>query len=288
MPGTLRKPTRQAHRSSLYLNADEVSNSLAAFEGGDIEGVLTRTAEETGGGVEGGVDAKVFKGKAGRNRSRRLEEEVRRRRTEHSAASLLLEKLHDDDAIGVVEGDYGPDVYAQLDEQMLLEFRAELRIHPLHQVVNTARGFMGVASSFGVSREEIREMKQTVELLELLAQPGPGERRAFLAYAETSDAGGDYKLVLPIQERHLRVPLDDFHGTATFVAQVDRVIPDEEQVLAIRLLRDAPALGIERRAIEDALPELIQGFQELGVAVTQADFFLTKPAVVLRPIWIFK
>lgn len=288
VPGTLRRPTRQAHRSSLYLNADEVSNSLAAFEGGDIEGALTRMAEETGGGVEGGVDAKVFKGKAGRNRSRRLEEEVRRRRTEHSAASLLLEKLHDDDAIGVVEGDYGPDVYAQLDEQMLLEFRAELRIHPLHQVVNTARGFMGVASSFGVSREEIRELKQTVELLELLAQPGPGERRAFLAYAETSDAGGDYKLVLPIQERHLRVPLDDFHGTATFVAQVDRVIPDEEQVLAIRLLRDAPALGIERRAIEDALPELIQGFQELGVAVTQADFFLTKPAVVLRPIWIFK
>jgi hypothetical protein len=47
VPGTLRKPTRQAHRSSLYLNADEVSNSLAAFEGGDIEGVLTRMAEET-------------------------------------------------------------------------------------------------------------------------------------------------------------------------------------------------------------------------------------------------
>jgi len=72
MAGTLKKPKKQAHRSSLYLNADDVSNSLAAFEGGDVEEVLTRIAEETAGGLEGGVDAKVVKGKKARNRSRRL------------------------------------------------------------------------------------------------------------------------------------------------------------------------------------------------------------------------
>jgi hypothetical protein len=60
--------------------------------------------------------------------------------------------------------------------------------------------------------------------------------------AFTTEVSGEPGPGQPIQERHLRVPLDDFHGTATFVAQVDRVIPDEEQVLAIRLLRDAPAL----------------------------------------------
>jgi hypothetical protein len=131
-------------------------------------------------------------------------------------------------------------------------------------------------------------MKQTVDLLELMAQPGPGERRAFLAYAETPETHDGYKLVLPIQERHLRVPLEDFSGTATFIAQVDRVIPDGEEVLAIRLLRNAPPLGLERQALDEALPDLIEGFRELGVEVSQADFFLTNPAVVLKPIWIFK
>ncbi|MDQ3240695.1 MAG: hypothetical protein M3515_01495 [Actinomycetota bacterium] len=288
MAGTLKKPKTQAHRSSLYLNADEVSNSLAAFEGGDVEEVLTRVAEETGGGLEGGIDAKVVKGKGGRNRSRRLEEDVKRKRTEHSAASLLLEKLHEEDAIGIIEGAYGPGLYQELDEQMLLQFRGELRIHPLHQVVSAARGFLAAASSYGASRDEIREMKQTVDLLELMAQPGPGERRAFLAYAETPETHDGYKLVLPIQERHLRVPLEDFSGTATFIAQVDRVIPDGEEVLAIRLLRNAPPLGLERQALDEALPDLIEGFRELGVEVSQADFFLTNPAVVLKPIWIFK
>ncbi|MCA1706951.1 MAG: hypothetical protein LC808_28275 [Actinobacteria bacterium] len=288
MAGTLKKPKTQAHRSSLYLNADEVSNSLAAFEGGDVEEVLTRVAEETAGGLEGGIDAKVVKGKGARNRSRRLEEDVKRKRTEHSAASVLLEKLHEGDAIGVIEGAYGPDLYQELDEQMLLQFRGELRLHPLHQVVSAARGFLGVASSFGASRDEIREMKQTVDLLELMAQPGPGERRAFLAYAETPETNGGYKLVLPIQERHLRVPLEDFSGTATFIAQVDRKIPDAEEVPAIRLIRNAPPLGLERQALDEALPELVEGFRELGVEVSQADFFLTNPAVILKPIWIFK
>jgi hypothetical protein len=288
MAGTLKKPKKQAHRSSLYLNADDVSNSLAAFEGGDVEEVLTRIAEETAGGLEGGVDAKVVKGKKARNRSRRLEEDVKRKRTEHSAASLLLDKLHEEDAIGVIEGAYGPDLYSELEDQMLLEFRGELQVHPLHQVVSATRAFLGTASNFGISRDEVRETKETLDLLELMAQPGPGERRTFLAYAETLETKDGYKLVLPILERHMRVPLDEFNGTATFIAQVERIIPDGEQILALRLLRNAPPLGVEREALEEALPELIEGFRELGVEVSQRDFLLSKPAVVLKPMWIFR
>lgn len=288
MAGTLKKPKTQAHRSSLYLNADDVSNSLAAFEGGDIQEVLSRIAEETSGALEGEVDAKVVKGKKGRNRARRLEEDVKRKRTEHSAAALLLDKLHEEDAIGVIEGAYGPDLYAELEEQMLLEFRGQLQIHPLHQVVSATRAFLGTASSFGVSRDEVREMKETVDLLELMTQPGPGERRSFLAYAETPETKDGYKLVLPIVERHMRVPLDEFSGTATFIAQVEWIVPEGEQILALRLLRNAPPLGLEREALEEVLPEFIEGFRELGVEVSQMDFLLSKPAVVLKPMWIFR
>ncbi len=86
----------------------------------------------------------------------------------------------------------------------------------------------------------------------------------------------------------MRVPLDEFNGTATFIAQVERIIPDGEQILALRLLRNAPPLGVEREALEEALPELIEGFRELGVEVSQRDFLLSKPAVVLKPMWIFR
>lgn len=179
-------------------------------------------------------------------------------------------------------------IYGQLDEHMLLEFSAEVRIHPLHQVVSAARGFLAVGSSFGASAAEMRELKEIVKVLELMAHPGVGESRAFLAYAETSETRDGYKLVVPIQERHLRVPLDDFAGSATFVAQVDRVIPDSEEILAIRLIRNSPPLALEREGLREALPDLVGGFRELGVDVSESDFFLRKPAVVLKPIWIYR
>lgn len=287
MAGTLRKPKTQAYRSFLYLNGDEVINSLSALEGGDIDEVLTRTADGGGRELGGELNVGAAKGKGGRKRTRRSEEEIRRKRTEHSAAALLLRKLRDDDAIGVVEGEYGPDVYADLTEHMLLEFQAEIRIHPLHQVVSAARAWLQVAAEYGASRDEIKVMRETVQILELISQPGQGEQM-FLAFGETSGTSDGHKLVLPIRERYLLVPLDDFVGRATFVAQVDRIIPDGEEVLAIRLIRNAPQLSIERQGIEEALPELMEGFSELGVEVSTGDFFLTAPAVILKPICIFK
>ena len=94
MSGVLTKPKTQAYRSFLYLNGDEVINSLSALQGGDIDEILTRTAEEGGGEVGAELNVGAAKGKGGRKRSRRSEEEIRRKRTEPSATALLLRKLH--------------------------------------------------------------------------------------------------------------------------------------------------------------------------------------------------
>lgn len=285
--GALRKPKTQAYRSFLYLNGDEVIHSLSALQGGEIDEILTRTAEEGGGELGAELNVGAAKGKGGRKRSRRSEEEIRRKRTEHSATALLLRKLHEEEAIGVIEGAYGPEVYAELDEHMLLEFQADIRIHPLHQVVSAGRAWLQVAKEYGVSQAEIRGMRETVQLLELMSQPGQGERR-FLAFAETSGTKEGHKLVVPIREEYLLVPLDEFVGRATFIAQVDRMIPEGEEVLAIRLIRNAPQLSIERQGLEEALPDFIEGFSELGIDVSEDDFFLKPPTVVLKPICIFK
>ncbi len=287
MAGTLRPPKAQVYRSFLYLDGDEVINSLSALEGGDVDEVLVRTATEGGGEVGGELGAGPVKGRVGKKKSQRFEEEVLRKRTEHSAATLLLRKLHDQEAIGVVDGDYGPEVYPQLHEHMLLEFRAEIRVHPLHQVVSAARGWLKAAPALGVGREDMRSMTQVVKVLETIASPG-GSERTFLAFAETTGTRQGHKLIVPIQERHLLVDLDSFAGSATFVAQVDRVIPPDDEVLAVRLIRNAPQLSIERQGIEEALPELIDGFSELGIEVSREDFFLRAPAVILKPICIFK
>lgn len=250
--------------------------------------VLTRSADEGGSDIGGAIGLGAAKGKGGRKRSRKYEEEVRRKRTEHSAAILLLTKLHEQDAVGIIDGDYGPEIRDELEENMLIEFQAEVRIHPLHQMVSAARAWLKAAPDFGVGKSDLAEMRETVQLLETIAQSRGSEDRNFLISAETTGTKAGHKLILPVQERFLLVPLDEFSGRATFVAQVDRILGQDDEVLAVRLLRNAPQLSMEREGLVEALPDLIDGMREVGIEVGEADFFLSEPAVLLKPICIYK
>jgi hypothetical protein len=285
--GTLKKPRQSVFRSFLYLDGDRVINSLSALEGGDIDEVLTRVGEDGGGELGGELGVSGAKLKGSRRKGRKFEEEVRRKRTEHSAATTLLKTLHEQEAIGLIQGPYGQEIHSELEDHMLLEFQASIRIHPLHQVITAARGWLKLAPEFGAGKDDVREMAQTVKLMETIAQPGAGER-TFLVFAETTGTVNGYKLILPINERHLLVPLDDFTGSATFVAQVDRVLREDDEVLAVRLIRNAPQLALEREGLAEALPELIFGIGELGIETAEEDFFLRAPGVILKPICIYK
>jgi ribosomal protein L12E/L44/L45/RPP1/RPP2 len=288
MASRFQKPSSRVFRSYVYLNGDEVLNALSALEGGDIDEVLTRMGEEGGGEVGGELDLKVAKGRAGKRRARRYEEEIRKKRTEHSATTALLKRLHDEDAIGVLEGDYDEGVYRELEEHMLIQLVAELHIHPLHQVIAAAREFAQAAATFGVPRADVAQVNQVATMLEGLTKGGKSETNAVLAYARGAATPSEYRLVLPVPTRNLLVPLDEFAGRATIVGQVDRILTSGDEMHVVRLLKNAPVLPVEREGLLEALPNLASAFSELGVDMTVDDLVLKAPAVVLKPICIYK
>jgi hypothetical protein len=254
---TLKKPETKLHRRFLYLDGDDVINMLSALEGGDVDEVLTRTGEDATSGKGGEIDLKVAKGKGLKNRTRRFEEEMKRKRTTHSATTALLRKLHEANAIGVLDGDYDSTIYPELEPQMMLEFQATVRVHPIHQAVSAARALIKSGPALGVEKKDITELRGVLKMLEQLSQAGTDER-TFLAFASTSGTEHGYLLALPIQEPNLLVPLDDFAGSATFVAQVDRILGEGEEVMALRLLRNAPLLPMEQQGIGEAVPGLVE------------------------------
>jgi hypothetical protein len=282
-----RKPATKLYRSFLYLDSDEVLNSLSALEGGDVDEVLTKTGSEGAGGLEGQVGAGPLKAKGGKKSARKFEEEMKVKRTIHSAASTLLRKLEEAEAIGVIEGDYGPAIYEELEEHMLLEFTGSIQIHPLNQAATAAHEFKQLAPHYGVSKQEIRELSEILPLLNALSGGGDRGSGTLLVFA---DAGGgdDYRLVLRLRSRHVLVDLDDLSGRATFVAQVDRVLAPGEEVLAMRLLGKAPQLDLERQALDEGLATFVSALKELGLSVTEKDFVLTSPTVLLKPICVYK
>lgn len=284
---TLRKPETKLHRRFLYLDGGDVINMLSALEGGDVDEILTRTGEDASSGKGGEIDLKVAKGKGSKNKSRRFEEEMKRKRTTHSATTALLRKLHAANAIGVLDGDYDFEIYPELEPHMLLEFKADIRIHPIHQAVSAIRALIKSGPALGVEKSDVSELRGVLTMVEQLSQAGD-EGKTFLAFASTTGTTDGYLLPLPIQESNLLVPLDDFGGRATFVAHVDRILGPDEEIMALRLLRNSPLLPMEQTGVRDAIPGLVKNLNDLGINATEEDFILGKPAVLLKPVCIFK
>lgn len=291
-----RKPKTSTHKRFLYTDEDDVLSSLSALEGGAIDEILQTAGTESagGGGLQGTVNIPGVGGvggHGGKNKAARLEEEIRRRRTVYSATVALLDNLHKNEAIGVVEGNYTPAVYDDLEENMVIEFQAEIRIHPLHQLVNVMQGWAQLAQDFGLPKKEVREFTTIAQQIEAAFHGKDKAKKTLVMFAE---AGGEedtaYKLVMPVKRNYMLVPFDEFAGKATFVAQIERILEEGEEYLAARVVRNSPVLPAEREMMLEMLPAL-ESLQEepgFGLSIDRSDVVLSKPAIILKPLCVYK
>jgi hypothetical protein len=92
--GSFQPPKSATFKQFVILDADGVVSALSAIDGGQIDEILTRSAEEKGGEAGGEINVGPVKGKGKRGKTRKVEEEIRLARTRHAAASKLLDALH--------------------------------------------------------------------------------------------------------------------------------------------------------------------------------------------------
>ena len=291
--GFKRPSKRELYKRFLFIDGNDAVNSLAGIEEGSIESVLSKFAHENSKGREGegtlGYGPVKVRGKGGKNNLQKYEEEVLRKRTEHAAISLLLDKLRGNDEIGVIE-EYTPKVYEQVEENELYEFKAEIRLHPLHQLVTVMQGWAETGENFGADKKQFRELLQLAERMERAFHGKNKANKTLVIFAEIEGSSPEYRVAMPIKTSDLRVPLDEFTGRATFVAQVERKVGAGEKILAARIVRNSPVLPVERDAMLQMLP-LFQGSSggmDIGITLAEEDVVLEKPAVMMKPLCIYK
>lgn len=142
-------PKQNAFKQFVILDSDGAVSALSAIDGGQIDEILTRSAEERGGSAGGELGVGPAKAKGKRAKSRKVEEEIRKARTRHATAAKLLEALHSRESVGVVDGPLDLEVAEQIETGMVIEFRADLRLHPLHQADQMLRSFLEVGPKLG-------------------------------------------------------------------------------------------------------------------------------------------
>lgn len=283
--GSFKPPESATFKQFVILDADGVVSALSAIDGGQIDEILTRSAEEKGGEAGGELNLGPAKGRGKRGKTRKVEEEIRLARTRHAAAARLLESLHETKGVGVVDGELGEEVASQIRPGMVIEFRAKLHLHPLHQADQMLRSFVEVAPKLGQGGTS-KELKETLEIWGVIAGTGASDAR-FLIEPRTA-AEQMPRLLLPVPKDQLQVGLDDVLGDVTVVAQVEAIIAEGDSHQTIRFLRGGPAGSLERGALEEALPNLIDGLGEMGIDISNEDIIIEGPALLLRPICAYR
>jgi hypothetical protein len=279
------KPAKaEALRTFVVLDSDAVLSGLSALDGGAVDEILTRRTEDNSTEFGGQLGGRVAGGKAGKNRGRKIEEELRRRRTEHSAAAALIDRLSQAEAIAELEGGFDQEVTDQLTPGNTIRVRGNIFLHPLHQVDAMLRSFLKVAPAFN-EQATAKELREILPMWD--AMVGSGTTARVLLDLVTEDPQVP-RLLLPVKRSALQVEVADVPGFTSVLAKVDQIVPSDQQILALRMLQNAPVSELERSMVEEAAVELVEGFSEMGVTCRAEDLVMQGPLVMLRPICVWR
>jgi hypothetical protein len=278
-------PKQNAFKQFVILDSDSVVSALSAIDGGQIDEILTRSAEEKSGSLGAEANVKVAKGGGKRAKTRKVEEEIRIARTRHATAAKLLEALHQREAIGVVDGELDLEIAEQISNGMVLEFRADLRLHPLHQADQMLRSFLDVAPKLD-QKDAVKELRSILDVWGVIS--GTGRDNAPLLLEPYTSEMQNPRLLLPVPKSDLEVGVDDVLGEVTVIAQVEQILEEGETHQVIRVLRGGPPTQMERGVIDEMLPALFSGLSEIGIEIGEDDINIHGPALVLRPICAYR
>ena len=279
-------PKGAAFKQFVILDSDGVVAALSAIDGGKIDEILTRSAEERGGEAGGSLGVGPAKATGKRAKGRKVEEEIRRARTRHAAAAKLIEALQSSASLGVVDGPLDLDVAAQITAGMVLQFRAELRLHPLHQADKMIRSFINIAPKFG-EKETAASLRPVLTQWGALLGTGQADGRLLLEPYTAAEPQSP-RLLMPVPGENFEIGVDDVLGEVTVIAQVERILGVDDNYPAIRMLRGAPSTPFELSALEETLPDLVSALGGIGMTVSRDDIFIRGPALILRAICAYR
>lgn len=287
--GSYKKPKQHLHHEFLYLNYETILNALSALEAGAVDEIILKTSEARDGGLEAGVSVGPAKAGGSKRRQASIQEELVRTRTWFSGFDGWYRTLKDRDAIGTFDV-WDMEVRDAVAVGDTLEFKADIRLSPIHKLLAT---FLSYASSAGtpgsvftVTPRELQEARKTAKMMEGWMSGRDGRRN--LPVYLLPDGRGAPRIVARLDDKFIIGGLDAAEGTFTVVAQVDAVLRPGQEESVIRVIRDVPPTPKEVEVIIEAMSHFIKPAQELGVDLQPDDLMFAYPTVVVRPIAIYK
>lgn len=285
--GIYQKPEKKVHRGFVYLDDETVINSLSAVESGKIDEVVAKVNSAREGGFGGGIGVHGAKLEGAKKSTSAFEEEMVRTRTRFSVFEIWYQSLMENKAIGRFDG-WGPDALDGVKSGDTIEFRANCEAAPLQTLLRLFLWFAEKAKEqghfFSQKGEELKSTKEGERNIRILLE---GNADQVVVLAKPLGADGP-KVGMSVRQEWLIGSLGRLGGEYTVIAQVDRLVSQDEEFPAVRLTEDVAATPMEVTLMKEALDNFVGPAKELGVTITDNEATIAGPALWLEPIAIFR
>lgn len=283
------KPKKHLHREFMYLNHDTIINSLSALEAGKIDEIIQKASESKEGGLDASVGVGPVKGGGAKKKASSVQEELVKTRTWFSAFDSWYKLLVAEEAIGTFDV-WNMEVRGELSVGDTIEFSADVILSPFHKIFRTFISFAAEShkqdSLFyqkGAQQQETKKMaRQMTNWLGGVDRP-----EHVLVYVEP-EGESDPRMVARLDEQYMVSPAESLEGRYTVIGQVEQLLHEGESTSVIRVLRDVPPTPLEVTTISEAMTHMFQPALGLGIEAGPDDINIPSPAVVVRPIAIFR
>lgn len=286
-----RAPSKKVHRGFLYLDDETVINSLSAVESGKIDEVVAKVISAREGGFGGGVGIPGAKVEGSKKSTSAFEEEMVRTRTRFSVFELWYQSLLEGKALGSFSDEWGPDALDGVKSGDTLEFRADLEAAPIQTLLRLFLWFADKAKSqghiFSQKGDALKATKEAERNIRMLLGDHEDEDEEIVVLATPMGNAGP-TVAMPIKKKWLIGNLGQLGGEYTVVAQVERLIGGDDELLALRLTREVAPTPLEVKVLKEALAEFVKPAGEMGVVISDNEATISGPALWLEPIAIFR
>jgi hypothetical protein len=257
------KRPRATYRRFLYLDSEDIVNSLSSVQGGLVEKATERVLESAGKNLGGSLAAGGARLELGGKKGRDVERQMELRQTVHFAVSALLDELE-----GAREIVHASAVgLGSIEENALLELHADLYLCRSER--SQARALEEDANRSLWERLFGRSDPQSA-----LRKQGLGAE--VIAIADVTDAGWK-PVVLRLQSEYLRVDPSHFCRRATIVGQVEGR-PQQDELVKVIDDGDGSRASIAKR--NDATREI--RFTGIGGGLPQSSSHMDVQSISMR------
>lgn len=287
--GTYNPPKARAHRGFAYLDTDILINSLSALEAGKVDEVVEKInlAQERGlsVGLKFGVSGVGASADASQKGSESLQAEVIRRRTRFSIFEIWHKALREKQAIGTFSG-WGSGSLTGVTAGDVVELRGTVELVSLQTAfrlflwfVNQVRNKNPLFAT-GANLNELQAQEKTIKFM-------LGERDEMTALFTPQGEPGPRVAVTFFQD-WLIEPVGRWNGTYTLIAQVEEVLAEGDTWQTMRIIDDAPLTQLERETVEKAVAPFGESIGAFGLTLDPETTKVDGPALVLRPIALYR